>query len=174
MEDPRARELLTERLALVALTPCLARVALRSREDLGRLLGARVPEVWPGADFARMLPRIAGGSEKGSAAGPTRLIVHAADGVLVGETGFHGPPDASGTVEVGYSVVPGYRGRGIAPEATGALIRHAFASPAVRRVVAGCLEDNDASQRVLEKLGMRRVGSSGEVLRFEMSRYGDR
>ena len=96
--------------------------------------------------------------------------MHAADGALVGETGFHGPPDASGTVEVGYSVVPGYRGRDIAPEATGALIEYAFASPAVRRVVAGCLEDNDASRRVLQKLGMRRVGSSGEVLRFELSR----
>ena len=158
---------------MVALTPSLARAALRSREDLRRLLGARVPGVWPGADFARMLPRIAGGSEKGSAAGPTRLIVHAADGVLAGETGFHGPPDASGTVEVGYSVVPGYRGRGIAAEATGALIEHAFASPAVRRVVAGCLEGNDASRKVLEKLGMQHTGSSGEVLRFELLRHGE-
>ena len=164
MEDLR-----TQRLTLVALTPHLARAALRSREELGRLLGARVPEVWPGADFARMLPRIAGGSEKGSGAGPTRLIVWGAEGILVGETGFHAPPDGSGTVEVGYSVVPGYRGRGIAPEATRALIEHAFAGGAVRRVVAGCLQDNAASRRVLEKLGMRLAGSYGEVLCYELS-----
>ena len=36
----------------------------------------------------------------------TRLILHEGDRILIGETGFHGPPDGSGTVEVGYSIVP--------------------------------------------------------------------
>jgi [ribosomal protein S5]-alanine N-acetyltransferase len=156
----------TERLVLVALTAGLARAALENRAGLGRMLGARVPETWPGADFARMLPRIAQGSEETSE--PTRLIVHAADETLIGETGFHGPPDGSGTVEVGYSIVPAYRGRGFASEATRALIRHALARPDIRRVTAECFEDNVASLRVLEKLGMRRVGSAGGTLRFEL------
>jgi RimJ/RimL family protein N-acetyltransferase len=161
-------DLRTGRLALVVLTPELARKALDDREGLGSELGARVPQAWPGADFARMLPRIAGG-----AVGTyTRLIVHREDGVLIGETGFHGPPDRTGTVEIGYSIVPEYRGRGFASEATRALIEAAFAdpgvSPSVRRVVAECLEDNRASLRVLEKLGMRRVGSAGGTIRFEL------
>jgi len=156
----------TERLVLVALTAGLARAALEDRERLGRMLGARVPETWPGADFARMLPHLARGAEEASS--PTRLIVHAADETLIGETGFHGPPDGSGTVEVGYSIVPAYRGQGFASEATRALIRQALARPDIRRVTAECFEDNAASLRVLEKLGMRRVGRAGEMLRFEL------
>ena len=38
----------TERLALVALTPEHARAALEGRANLGRILGARVPETGPG------------------------------------------------------------------------------------------------------------------------------
>jgi [ribosomal protein S5]-alanine N-acetyltransferase len=159
----------TERLMLVALTPELARAALEDRAKLGRMIGASVPETWPGADFARMLPRIARGVEEASpAAEPTRLAVHAADETLIGETGFYGPPDGSGTVEVGYSIVPAYRGRGFASEATRALIEHALARPEIRRITAECLDDNTASLRVLEKLGMRRVGSASATLRFEL------
>jgi len=177
-QDPGA-PLRTGRLLLVGLTPRLARLALEDRSGFERSLGARVPGLWPLADFARMLPRISQGHEEGSAAGPTRLILHPAEGAegetlptLVGETGFHGPPDDSGTVEVGYGVLPAWRGRGIATEATGALIRHAFdgSRGRVRRVVARCLPDNPASQRVLERLGMRRAGRSGEALLFELRR----
>ena len=159
----------TERLTLVALTPGPARTALEDRAELGRMLGARVPATWPGADFARMLPRIAQGSERAaSGAEPTRLILHTADRVLIGETGFHGPPDASGTVEVGYSIVPAYRGQGFAFEATRALIELAFARPDIRWITAACLDHNVASLKVLKKLGMRFVGATGETLRFEL------
>jgi ribosomal-protein-alanine N-acetyltransferase len=163
----------TERLMLVALTPGLARAALEDRAQLGRRLGVRVPVTWPGADFARMLPRIAQGAERGEpgaepGAEPTRLIVHEVDRTLIGETGFHGPPDESGTVEVGYSIVPDYRGQGFALEATRALIDEAFARPDVCRITAACLDDNVASLKVLERLGMRLVGATGETLRFEL------
>ena len=47
----------TERPALVVLPPELALAALEDRAKLGRMLGTRVPETWPGADFARILPR---------------------------------------------------------------------------------------------------------------------
>ena len=40
-------------LALVVLTPELARAALEDRAKLGRMLGSRVPETWPGADSQR-------------------------------------------------------------------------------------------------------------------------
>jgi len=162
-------DLHTERLILVALTPKLARTALEDREGLGRKLGARIPETWPGADFARMLPRIAGVSGA-SIAAYTRLIVHAGDRTLIGEAGFHGPPDKTGTVEIGYSIVPEYRGRGFASEATKALISAAFTSPSINRIVAECLDDNRASLRILEKLGMRRVGSADDTVRFELRR----
>ena len=159
----------TQHLTLVVLTPDLARVALEDRAKLGRMLGVHVPQTWPGADFARMLPRLARDFELSSpGAEPTRLIVHERDRVLIGETGFHGPPDGSGTVEVGYSIIPAYRGQGFASEATRALIDRALSRPGIRRIVAECLDDNFASIKVLEKLGMRRTGSVGERLRFEL------
>ena len=159
----------TERLTLVALTFGLARAALEDRAELGRMLGARVPVTWPGADFSRMLPHIAEGGERASLwAEHTRLIVHEGDRTLIGETGFHGPPDESGTVEVGYSIVPDYRGQGFAFEATRALIDEALARPDVSRITAACLDENAASLKVLEKLGMRFVGAAGETLRFEL------
>ena len=138
MPDGLAPEALhTERLVLVALTPELARTALEDRPKLGCVLGGRVPETWPGADFARMLPRLARGTEQVSpGAESTRLLVHTADGTLIGETGFHGPPDGSGTVEVVYSIVPAYRGRGLASEATRALIQHALSRPDTRYIIA--------------------------------------
>ena len=162
-----AKNLRTDRLTLVALTPHLARAALEDRAKLGLMLGARVPVTWPGADFARMLERLAEGGERASLwAEQTRLIVHEEDRTLIGETGFHGPPDRSGTVEVGYSIVPDYRGRGFAFEATRALIDEALARPEVCRITAACHDDNAASLKVLEKLGIRLVGATGDTLRF--------
>lgn len=154
---------------LVALAPEHARAALEDRPKLGRMLGVDVPETWPGADFARMLPRLAEGVEQlSSGAEPTRLVVHTADQTLIGETGFHGPPDVTGTVEVGYSIVPAYRGRGLAAEATRALIQHSLSRPDIRRITAECFDDNAASLRVLEKLGMQQIGRAGATLRFEL------
>ena len=164
-----AKNLHTDRLTLVALTPGLARAALEDRAKLGMMLGARVPVTWPGADFARMLERLAEGGERAPLwAEQTRLIVHEGDRTLIGETGFHGPPDKSGTVEVGYSIVPDYRGRGFAFEATRALIDEALARPEVRRITAACHDDNEASLKVLERLGMRFAGATGDTLRFEL------
>jgi ribosomal-protein-alanine N-acetyltransferase len=159
----------TDRLTLVALTPDLARAALEDRARLGRMLGAHVPQTWPGADFASMLPRIARGSGRASSgAEPTRLIVHTTDRTLIGETGFHGSPDESGTVEVGYSIIPAYRGQGFASEATRVLIDRALSRPGIHRITAECLDDNVASLKVLQKLGMKRVDSAGGTLRFEL------
>ncbi len=93
---------------------------------------------------------------------------HTADRTLIGETGFHGPPDGSGTVEVGYSIVPDYRGRRFASEAAPAPIERAFERPGIRRITAECLDYNVASLKGLERMGMQHVSSAGETLRFEL------
>jgi len=43
-----------------------------------------------------------------------RAAVDEPGGFVVGHAGFHGPPDDAGMVEVGYTVVPEYRRRGVA------------------------------------------------------------
>lgn len=48
-------------------------------------------------------------------------------------------------------------GRGIATEAAGRLLRHAFEAQQLERVMAVIMAGNTASKRVLEKLGMRAI-----------------
>ena len=44
------------------------------------------------------------------------------NGVVVGDIGFHGPAAADGAVEIGYTVVPAWRGRGVASRACGLIV----------------------------------------------------
>lgn len=58
--------------------------------------------------------------------------------------------------ELGWVLDPGHAGRGYATEAARELLRYCFAELGVRRVTANCFLGNDASVRVMERLGMRR------------------
>jgi RimJ/RimL family protein N-acetyltransferase len=82
--------------------------------------------------------------------------------VAVGNGGYKGPPTRDGTVEIGYSIVPGYQGRGIAREAIAALVGHALQDARVQRVTAETMADNIPSLRVLERNGFLRAGVGGE------------
>lgn len=61
----------------------------------------------------------------------------------------------SGQAMIGYSLMPEFRGRGVATRAVRLLSAWAF-EIGVRRLVAGTATDNVASQRVLEKAGFVR------------------
>jgi GNAT superfamily N-acetyltransferase len=74
------------------------------------------------------------------------------DGVVVGDIGFHGPPDAAGIVEVGYALVEAVRGRGIATAACRQILAVAWRDGATA-VLAEAEADNLASRRVLAKSG---------------------
>jgi [ribosomal protein S5]-alanine N-acetyltransferase len=77
------------------------------------------------------------------------------DGVVVGDIGFHGPPDPGRTVEIGYSVVPAWRGRGVASQACELILQRAWQDGA-EIVIAETDHDNLASQAVLLRNGFRR------------------
>jgi ribosomal-protein-alanine N-acetyltransferase len=94
---------------------------------------------------------------------------------VVGTTGFKGPPDDEGVVEIGYGIVPSHEGRGLATEAAAALVTFAFAEPEVRCVRAHTLPAKNASTRVLEKCGFEFRGEvvdpdDGPVWRWERQR----
>jgi RimJ/RimL family protein N-acetyltransferase len=78
--------------------------------------------------------------------------------VAVGRAGFHGPPDPSGMVEIGYAVDPAYRRRGYARAALEALLERAAREPRVRRVRASISPDNIASQRLALPYGFTEIG----------------
>lgn len=92
------------------------------------------------------------------------------DGAVVGGACFKGPPNAAGQVEIGYGVEPSEQGRGYATEAVKRLVRWAFQQPGVETVVAETAADNVASQRVLEKAGLRRGGALGPMLWWMVAR----
>ena len=58
--------------------------------------------------------------------------------------------------ELGWVLHPDHTGRGYATEAVAGLIRICFEDLGLRRVTANCFADNEASWRLMERVGMRR------------------
>lgn len=58
--------------------------------------------------------------------------------------------------ELGWVLDPAYSGHGYATEAVRELLRHCFEDLGVRRVTANCFLDDDASWRLMARVGMRR------------------
>jgi [ribosomal protein S5]-alanine N-acetyltransferase len=86
-----------------------------------------------------------------------RAAVSRATGEVVGRIGFHAPPDADGTIEVGYSVDPPHRRQGLATEMAAGLIAWGRQHGA-RRCLGSTAPGNAASQAVLARLGFVRTG----------------
>jgi RimJ/RimL family protein N-acetyltransferase len=78
--------------------------------------------------------------------------------LAVGRAGYHGPPDAAGMVEVGYSVDPAYRRQGYARATLEALLARAAREPAVRTVRASISPGNVASLSLVAQYGFVKVG----------------
>jgi [ribosomal protein S5]-alanine N-acetyltransferase len=79
------------------------------------------------------------------------------DGEVVGDAGFHGPPDDRGMVEMGYAILPRHRRRGFGTAAVAALV--AFATEHGARVLrASIAPDNAASLALARRFGLEPVG----------------
>ncbi|NVO67176.1 GNAT family N-acetyltransferase [Methanofollis tationis] len=152
-----AEEVRTQRLRLVPATEILT-----NRSALSRALGATVPDEWPPESLADALPLFLSWLQEDPGSAGWNLWYVVAGGTLVGSCGFLGRPSAEGEVEIGYGVLPAFRGRGYATEAAAALIGWAFAHPEVRKVAAQADPQNRASVRVLEKIGFVPDGAGDE------------
>ena len=93
-----------------------------------------------------------------SAAWVTGVIWDEQQQVAVGRAGYHGPPDPSGMVEIGYAVDPEYRRRGYARAALEALLARAAREPQVRTVRVSISPDNTASFDLASQYGFAEVG----------------
>ena len=87
----------------------------------------------------------------------TYAIVWRETGLPVGSVGLFRGDLATGAdeMELGYWVGVPYWGRGIAPEASREVLRHAFEDLHLARVWCGYYDGNEKSKRVQEKLGFR-------------------
>jgi [ribosomal protein S5]-alanine N-acetyltransferase len=168
------------RLTLIASTLAHVRTELESPEQLATLLGATVSTEWPTGEYDRdamefFRVRLEEGGEEVEgwygwyAVRPGDLESPRA---LVGASGYFGPPDAEGTVEIGYSVLPEFQRLGYATEMVQALVKHALTFPNAERVIAHTTEANTASISVLLHCGFHAEGAGQEpgTLRFACSR----
>jgi ribosomal-protein-alanine N-acetyltransferase len=97
------------------------------------------------------------------------LVMERETNKIIGDIGFKGKPSADHIVEIGYGLIPSAQNKGYATEAVGALVKWAFASGQVKKIIAECLQDNLASIKVLEKLGMTKSGQVGDMLHWKMA-----
>ncbi|NYF56066.1 GNAT family N-acetyltransferase [Micromonospora purpureochromogenes] len=152
----------TERLRLAPLDVAAARAVAACDRD-GRAWHAEFPREDDRDAAAMVLPQT-------DLTFGCRLIVERTSGLAVGTIGFFGPPDDTGTLIVGYGLVPSARGRGLATEALSALVAYGFAQPSVRTITADPLHDNVASHRVLEKAGFLRTHSTEDAHWYAIQR----
>jgi RimJ/RimL family protein N-acetyltransferase len=168
----------TERLELVPATVALARAALDGEPALAARLDVVVPASWPPEFFDPpalqfTLDRLAEGAQQAGWWLHFVVLAGGASGrTLIGSAGYKGPPSPDGTVEVGYGIVRDHQRQGYASETVRGLLEHAFAVPAVQRVIAETLPELTPSIGVLRKCGFRFVGDGSEpgVIRFEIPR----
>lgn len=97
-------------------------------------------------------------------------VILAEQDLVIGDVGFHAPPDELGEVSVGFGIVPAARGRGFAVEALRAVLGWALRQPEVRCVHADTDLVNLASQRVLAAAGMRLAADEGDRKVYEIHR----
>lgn len=177
MADPLTIQ--TPRLALIPFpVEAIDAVLAGDPDRADRATGASFPRPLrppPLMDDVLPLVRDQLRSAPGTAGWWTWLAIDRQSRRVTGALGFGGPPDGEGAVMIGYATYPGADHRGLATEATEALVRWALAQPGVTRVCASIPPDNVPARRVAEKVGMRVAGTVWEeeiddVLLYEIRR----
>jgi RimJ/RimL family protein N-acetyltransferase len=166
----------TTNLQLLIIERIHVEAFLRNKSELAKILRVSIPNSWPTFPEAFSIPA----EESHEANPPTNewngfFFIHQKDNVLVGNGGFYGQPDDSGTVEIGYEIAPEYWNRGFATEAVQAMINFAFAHEEVKAIMAHTLAEKNASNKVLQKVGMEFVAEiddfeQGKTWRWQISR----
>lgn len=77
---------------------------------------------------------------------------------VIGTIGFHGPPDAQGRLEIGYSVQGAYRRHGFAREAVRAMLDWAYRDHGIRKFVASISPTNEPSLNLVRGFGFAQTG----------------
>jgi ribosomal-protein-alanine N-acetyltransferase len=90
-------------------------------------------------------------------------ITVAGEGRLIGNCGVRLAEAGAEAGDLGYEIAPAYWGRGYATEAAEAMMRFGFEALGLHRIWAHTVAENAASQRVMEKLGMRCEGRLRET-----------
>jgi len=123
--------------------------AIRSRDDVVRWL------YWDARTEEQTRAWIEGILARPPETGTTLVVELRDSGELIGHVNVMVDPD-NRQGEIGFIFHPDHQGHGYATEASRALLDHAFEHYDLHRVFGRLEPRNEASARVLEKLGMRR------------------
>lgn len=127
-------------------------------EEASRRLGVPVPDAFLDHDWLWRIRLRQVRSDPKAEPWLVRAVVAMPEHVVVGHAGFHGPPDARGMVEIGYTTLPEFRRQGFARAAVAELLREAAMSPAVEVVRASIRPDNAASLAAIRPFGFTQIG----------------
>ena len=178
-EDPLGtKSLITPRLTLIPATVAFVQAEIGPQDLFSQALGAKVPENWPPELLVDALPFFLEQLEQdltlvGWLSWYWVLRGEATEeALLIGSGGFKGQPQPDGAIEIGYSILPQYQGRGYATEAVASLLAWVFSYSEVIQAIAEAPQENRASIRVLAKLGFDYTGqgSEADTVRFELTR----
>lgn len=168
----------TPRLMLVPATVETLRAELVSRAALAAMLAVDVPESWPPPEYdADAIGWVIAAMTEGRARDGWSLYyiveraVPGARARLCGGGGFNSAPDETGSVEIGYSIVPDRQRRGYARETVEAWVAWAFSHPEVERVIAHTLPGLTPSIRLLETTGFVYVGPNAAAGEADAIQY---
>lgn len=158
-------EIITGRLILRLLPASALEATInRDRGTLGVLLGCEIPDDWFGtARLAQMrLDQL--NVDPDYLPWSLRAIIVRATRELAGYVNFHAPPDsdalggaAPDAIELGYSILPQFRRRGIARETVTTLLRWARLRGA-HHAILSISPNNIASLALAQSLGFVKVG----------------
>jgi aminoglycoside 6'-N-acetyltransferase len=86
---------------------------------------------------------------------------------LIGDCAFQVLADDERQAQIGFTFAPAYQKQGYATEAVTGLLDYLFGKLKLHRVTATCDVENEASVRLLERLGMRREAELIENIWFK-------
>jgi len=157
-------DILTPRLALVAIVPEMLRADFAKSPEFPGLIDAEVPDGWPsdGWDDDAYNYLIERFEKYPDYRGWSRyIVVKAPEGgrrTLAGGCGLLGPIELTDDPEIGYGLATQFQRCGYATEAVAGLIEWIFSHPHVRSVNAQTFPHLQPSLRVMVKNGFHFVG----------------
>jgi len=146
----------TERLGLRALTP--ADNEAQIAHESNRAIMAMIRDPLPPEEIAERVRTLSGPWQATEGSWIGLALVESSTDKITGFFFLRVTCHESQSVELGYRLHPDYWGLGYATEAARCLLTYFDEVLKVRKVVAYCVADNDASAGLLEKMGFTREG----------------
>jgi RimJ/RimL family protein N-acetyltransferase len=168
----------TARLDLVPMHAGIVEaVLLGRRHDAERFTGATMPARWPNPELVERAFSLTLEAIREDPTGRlwgARVVIAGREEPrrVVGSIVYKSAPAGDGICEIAYGVEEGSQGQGFATEAVSASVAWALRQPGARAVHASTFAWHKASVRVLEKVGMKPVGTSEHETMGEMVIYG--